>query len=246
MNLKAYFQNTRTVTYSVILALPLLVAYEVLIVLVNNGTDVPVRVGADVWIKQVIDMVGDVGMFVIGALLVVGGLWLVKRDRENGVPLRPRYFGWMLLESMLYAVVVAGIVSRLVGAIYYNIAPVALMASVQEIGLAKMLALSLGAGLYEELVFRVLLVGGLFWLFTRKKQEGSRRIGAYLLAAVIGAAIFSGVHYTGTFGDPFELPSFTFRFLFGLALNALYLWRGFGIAAWTHAIYDVLVVTNTL
>jgi membrane protease YdiL (CAAX protease family) len=105
------------------------------------------------------------------------------------------------------------------------------------------LALSIGAGLYEELVFRVLLVGGLALLF-RGLMESSTQ--AYVLAALVGAALFSGAHYVGPLGDPFALPSFTFRFLFGLALNALFLGRGFGVAAWTHALYDVMVVTGTL
>jgi membrane protease YdiL (CAAX protease family) len=112
-----------------------------------------------------------------------------------------------------------------------------------RLGLGRMLALSLGAGLYEELLFRVILVGGLAWLLTRVVK---RRNTAYAVAAVVGALLFSTVHYIGAFGDPFTLPSFTFRFLFGLALNALYLARGFGIAAWTHALYDVMVVSRLL
>lgn len=245
-----YFNITRTATYSFLIAVPLLAAYEVLILLVNNGTDTGVRVGADVWIKQLIALVGDPGMFAIGIVVLLVGAWVVRRDRNKGLPIRPKYFGWMLGESLVYAVVVALIVSRMVGALYYNTAPGALaLVGPQELGLPKMLALSLGAGLYEELVFRVFLVGGLFWVFKKlgPSSEGAGRpIGAYLAAAVIGALVFSAVHYIGTFGDPFELPSFTFRFLFGLALNALFLLRGFGIAAWTHAIYDILVVTNTL
>jgi hypothetical protein len=63
-----------------------------------------------------------------------------------------------------------------------------------------------------------------------------------VLAAVVGAAVFSVVHYVGTFGDVFTPASFTFRFFFGLALNGLFLWRGFGVAAWTHALYDVMLV----
>ena len=44
-------------------------------------------------------------------------------------------------------------------------------------------------------------------------------------------------------GDLFTLNSFTYRFIFGLILNGLYLARGFGVAAWTHALYDVMVIT---
>ncbi|MDX1672858.1 MAG: CPBP family intramembrane glutamate endopeptidase, partial [Balneolaceae bacterium] len=56
------------------------------------------------------------------------------------------------------------------------------------------------------------------------------------------ALIFSGVHYIGVFGDPFTVGTFLFRFLFGLALNGIYIYRGFGMAAWTHAIYDMMVI----
>ena len=47
----------------------------------------------------------------------------------------------------------------------------------------------------------------------------------------------------GSMGDYFTLDSFLFRFLFGLILNGIYVTRGFGVAAWTHALYDVIVVT---
>ena len=143
-------------------------------------------------------------------------------------------------ESTVYAVVIAFIISNLVASLFYGIAA---SGPVQELGMGRMLALSLGAGLYEELVFRVILVGGLFHVFA---ALGGKRIAAYVGAALIGAAIFSAVHYIGALGDPFEFSSFMFRFLFGLALNGLYLARGFGVAAWTHALYDVMVVTSML
>ena len=58
---------------------------------------------------------------------------------------------------------------------------------------------------------------------------------------VAGAAIFSAAHYMGALGDTFEWSSFTFRFLMGIALNVLYMTRGFGVAAMTHAMFDVIV-----
>jgi hypothetical protein len=64
----------------------------------------------------------------------------------------------------------------------------------------------------------------------------------YTAAIILAAFLFSLVHYLGAMGDPFTLRSFLFRFFFGVALSAIYWWRGFGLAAWTHSIYDVLVV----
>jgi len=58
---------------------------------------------------------------------------------------------------------------------------------------------------------------------------------------VLGALLFSAFHYIGPYGDSLEAGSFIFRALAGLTFSALYLLRGFGITAWTHALYDVFV-----
>jgi len=57
---------------------------------------------------------------------------------------------------------------------------------------------------------------------------------------VLGSAvIFSGFHYVGPFGDTLTVASFTFRAVAGLVLSGLYVARGFGIVAWSHALYDL-------
>jgi hypothetical protein len=163
-------------------------------------------------------------------------IFFMERDRE--IPLRGRYFAGMVGESAVYALFVAATVSSVVGMLFMAAPPQ------EAIGdWWTRLALSIGAGVYEELVFRVMLVGGLFVLL---RWLVPNELSAYVLAAVIGAVVFSAVHYVGTFGDVFTPASFTFRFLFGLALNGLFLWRGFGIAAWTHALYDVMLVVSGL
>ena len=64
---------------------------------------------------------------------------------------------------------------------------------------------------------------------------------------LVGAIMFSGVHYVGALGDPFQLPSFVFRLLLGVALTVIYLTRGFAAAVWAHALYDlwILVLPHT-
>ena len=59
-----------------------------------------------------------------------------------------------------------------------------------------------------------------------------------MFAVVISALIFSAFHYIGPFGDLLDLQSFTFRMLSGLAFSGLFVLRGFGVTAWTHALYD--------
>lgn len=251
-----YFSATRSATYGVLAGLPLFLLYETFVVLVNEGRLEHIRVGADVWIKNVMATVGQPGLLGTVVLLFVIGVYVAFRERRQKIPIRASWFGFLVLESMLYAVVLAFLVSTVVGAVFsMDLAGVPLAAdlagaspaaqdaggSAVPPGRITMLVLSIGAGLYEELVFRVALVGGLF-LVLRRFMNGSRK--AYVTSALIGAFIFSLVHYLGAYGDPFLLSSFTFRFLFGLALNGLFLVRGFGVAAWTHALYDVMVVAQ--
>jgi hypothetical protein len=107
------------------------------------------------------------------------------------------------------------------------------------LGLATQLMISLGAGIYEELLFRVLLVGLLAW--AARRLFGWSTGAAGIFATVVGALIFSAFHYIGPYGDRLDLASFTFRAIAGVMFSALYLLRGFGITAWTHALYDVLL-----
>ena len=269
--LAAYHRATRTATYGVLAALPLLLLYEALILLTGSTAFGTVRVGADVWVKQALGALGVTGGLALGAAALVLGAAVVAWERKRGVrpPLRARWFGWLLVESLVYAVVLAALVGGAVGALVGFRAEAAMVMLQPAFGLPTKLALSLGAGLYEELVFRVVLVGGLAWGLGRVwggKTEpggtaalggdapagrlygghGGGRTAAYAVAAVVGALVFSWVHYVGAFGDAFTVGSFLFRALFGLALNAVFLVRGFGCAAWTHALYDVLVVTGLL
>jgi hypothetical protein len=60
--------------------------------------------------------------------------------------------------------------------------------------------------------------------------------------AIVCAAVFSGMHYVGALGDPFQMRSFVARAVLGLALTLVYSMRGFAAAVWTHALYDVWVL----
>jgi len=232
--LNRYLRVSRTATYGYLSALPLIILYEVMIRIANLGSVAQVRVGAEVWLKQLLAFVGGANLIVMLVLVAGVGIAIFYAERHRSIPIRPRYFLWLIGESALYGFVVALVVSFAVGMIFA-------MVPLPPDGLWMMLALSIGAGIYEELLFRVILVGGLALLLDKLL---AKRQHAYPIAAVVGALIFSAVHYIGPLGDVFTLPSFTFRFLFGLALNGIFLVRGFGVAAWTHALYDVMVVTG--
>lgn len=234
----SYWRVTRSATYGFISALPLFLLYEVMIVSANRVSGTGVRVGADVWIRMFLGALGTYGAFAFGLVVCAVGFGVMLKERRNRLPLKISFFSRMVLESAVYAVLVGLLIATIVGKLMMLVPSI----NPQEsISLFTQLALSVGAGLYEELVFRVILVGGLFWVLTLLPLPEK---AAYIIAAVAGALFFSWVHYIGTFGDVFSFSSFAFRFLFGLALNVIFLIRGFGVAAWTHALYDVFVVTG--
>jgi membrane protease YdiL (CAAX protease family) len=238
MTLRGYWQAARQARYALLFALPLLLLYEGLSFALTQSAYAGVRNGADVLLKTLfVAFGGRHGLAVFSLLLVgVGGALVWRDTRRHPGRLERRYFGLMLAESVVYAALLGGVVSTLTSLLLSPMLSAAQGAAPVRLGLGSQLVLSLGAGLYEELLFRVLLVSGLLWLGLRL---GWRRPIAVVAAVILAALIFSAFHYVGPMGDTFTLPSFTFRAIAGLLLSGLYVARGFGIAAWSHALYDV-------
>ena len=237
-----YWDTVRSPRYSLSFTLPLLVAYEALAFLLSRFDMVSVRNGADVLLKHLfVGLGGQYGLAAFGLVLVGGGVALVWRDVRRSGGIRPRYFLFMAGESVAYALLFGTVAGTLTGLLLPRMALVSPPAAPQAaaLGLPAQLMVSLGAGIYEELLFRVLLVSGLM-LIGRRVFGWSGR-GAAIFAVVIGALVFSAFHYVGAYGDRFSVGSFTFRAVAGLLFSGLYVLRGFGITAWTHAMYDVFL-----
>jgi hypothetical protein len=243
-----YWEAAPAPRYSLSFAFPLLVLYELLAFSLSHGEVVAVRNGADVLLKSLfVTLGGRDGLAAFGALMVGGGAALVVRDLRRSGGIVPRFFAWMAAESVGYALIfglVAGTLTGLLlpGIVLLGQLPNLLTASLSGQGLATQLMISLGAGIYEELLFRVILVSGLAWL--GRKIFGWRPAATSFFAVTVGALIFSAFHYIGPYGDTLALGSFTFRTIAGLLFSGLYLMRGFGITAWTHSLYDVFLAVG--
>lgn len=242
----SYWFATRSPRYSLLFALPLLVLYEILAVGLSGRALGDVRNGADVLLKSVfVTLGGRYGVTAFSVLLLGGGAWMVVRDWRRHGGVQPRLFAGMVLESILYATLLGFIAGALTSLLLHG--RLALAGQAQGpggagaggFGLPTQLMISLGAGIYEELLFRVLLVSGLAALARGVLRW--RPVAAGIFATVVGALIFSFFHYIGPYGDDFTLGSFTFRAVAGLLFSGMYLLRGFGITAWSHALYDVFL-----
>jgi len=241
----SYWRATRAPRHSLLFALPLLLLYELLAFALSRSQLSAVRNGADVLLKSVfVALGGRYGLTAFSVLLLCAGAALVWRDRRRNGAIRPRLFVGMLAESLLYAALLGGVASALTtlllhGRLALVAAGAADPSALAGLGLPTQLMVSLGAGIYEELLFRVLLVSGLAALGRLVFRWNPAASGIF--AAIVGALLFSLFHYVGPLGDEFTLGSFTFRAIAGLLFSALYLLRGFGIAAWSHALYDVFL-----
>ena len=240
--MRSYLELSRTHSYSVLFALPLLLLYEAGAAWVAGTQEAPLRNGADVLLRALLAAGGVHTTLAFTAVLVAAGGFLVlaeRRRKRNPPELRGGVFAGMLAESALYALLFGVVVGTATQWVLGGVRLAADGGVLSRVSPVQGVVLSLGAGIYEELLFRVLLAGGLFVLF---RQGGLPRLRSGVFAALLSALAFSAFHYLGPYGDPWDLSSFTFRFLAGLAFSVLFLVRGFGIAAWTHALYDVFLL----
>jgi magnesium-transporting ATPase (P-type) len=234
--LKTYFSDTKNLLYSFLISLPLFLAYELLILISQPDSSQIVRISVDSWFKSIFSLFGVNTVSITLLIVALFGMFILYKEREQLRELRFKYFPLMIGESTIYAVLVTLVATFFVSMVFAISAndPISSLTGLQKF------ALSLGAGLYEELFFRVILVSVLILVF--QKVFNNKNWAAITAAVVLSAFLFSMVHYIGSMGDPFTLSSFTYRFVFGLILNGIYVWRGFGIAAWTHALYDLMVL----
>lgn len=233
---KTYFSDTKNLLYSFLISLPLFLAYEILILISQPDASQIVRISVDSWFKSIFSLLGVNAVSITLMVVALLGMVILYKERARLKELKFKFFPVMIAESTVYAVIVALVATFFVSMVFAFSAndPISSLSALQKF------ALSLGAGLYEELFFRVILVSALIFVF--QKVFNNKNWAAITAAVVLSAFLFSLVHYVGSMGDPFTFSSFTYRFLFGLMLNGIYVWRGFGIAAWTHALYDLLVL----
>ena len=227
-----YWRYSRSAYYSAVAALPLLVIYEILIVL-SQSRYWGIRNAADVWIRTFL-MAFDLQAQHITFVLIGISLALIPiaKSRARGIKLKANYFALMFAECLAFSLVLGVVLQsilRLGG----------LSSGGPGSGLMQNLALSVGAGLFEEIIFRVILLNLLFLLLSPLLKK---KIVAAVVSVLLASFLFSLSHYVGTMADTWQLYSFMFRWAAGLLFTVLYFVLGFAITAYTHALYDIWVL----
>lgn len=226
---------------SAILVFPLFLVYQ-LGILTGRGQN-----GVDFVTSALIEVskrdLGNYLVILTGMLLAYAAILIILRRFGS---FDPRAFVPVLLESGFYAATMGTLIlyalrQMLPGlpGLFIQPDPTAPTLAVSSAGPLDILVISAGAGLHEELIFRVVAMGGLAWLLAG--ITGRRT--AWLLALVLSSVLFSLAHHVGPMGEPFTFMAFAYRILAGAFFALVYQVRGFAVAAWTHALYDVYVLT---
>ncbi len=226
--LLGYLRHRHDPLTGLLLTVPVFLLYHLGILLIDlrNGVDLVSGLTFQLLEQSLPAYVGVT--FAYAAAIALAVYVLRRRGKVRPAELLP-----VLGESAVLAVVMVFLVGWATNQLFdWQAGP-------RAMGPVEKLVMSAGAGFHEELVFRVGLFAGGTWLLAKLAKVAEWK--AAVVAAVGSSLAFSAIHYVGPFGDPFQLTSFTFRAIAGLYLAAVYRFRGFAVAVYTHAIYDVIV-----
>ena len=232
--MNSYWLSTRSPLYSFLFTVPLFLIYEIGIFLTSSDDMFVLRNGADALMRQILATFGITGLYWVGLIFFIGFIiaFILQRKYWEETQIHSDYFLLMMVESVGWSVVIYFLMTN----VYL------LLMNPTGSMLVQQVTLAVGAGIYEEFLFRVLLIAGISVIlgFIFQWSDKTRNWAAM----VIAAGIFSSFHFIGEYGDFFSFNIFMIRFLAGIALGTLYFLRGFGITAWSHAVYDLIVLTR--
>ncbi|MDX2146572.1 MAG: CPBP family intramembrane glutamic endopeptidase [Planctomycetota bacterium] len=244
-----------------VFVLPLLVVYEIgsVLYLHDRQRGIMETIGARSLLAQFFELFGGVSIHLPAILLtIVLVLWHVfSRDRTR---VRPGVIVAMGAESVLWTLPLlilgvlmfqgaggsgapgaAGVSGTGASGTGFSGAALAGVAqdTLEQMPWQARLTLSIGAGIYEELVFRLILVTLVHMVIVDVMRLS--RIAGVVMAAIVSAIAFA-VYHDAAFRGGLQVPMIAFYAFAGLYFAVLYLLRGFGIVVGTHAFYDVLVL----
>ncbi len=240
-----YWVLSRQPLVSLAFVAPLLAVYEAGVLALGPKA---IRNGADVWLRGLLELL-DFGNYFLLPVLVVGILlgWHHTTRQSWRVP-RGVLWG-MAVECVVLAFCLRGISYAAALVLQAGLGPMfsapktAALAAAPSASVARLIGF-LGAGVYEELLFRLILLGAAAWAIRR---SGATSRTAAVVAVLVTSAVFAAAHYVGPYGEAILWREFgfwyglVFRFLAGVFFSVLFVVRGFGVAAGTHAGYDILV-----
>jgi hypothetical protein len=237
-----YFDDAARPLTSLAYVIPILAIYELGVLWLGP---LAMRNGADVWLRRLLDQIGF-GQYFLLPLLTCGLLLGWHHVRREHWRVSPDTMGKMLTETTVFALALMALGYFQMTLVARFSVPLAnAPAECAATGGGTTLVVGyMGAGVYEEVLFRLLVIPAVAKFL---QYVGEPKSVSLTGAATVSSLLFAAAHYqvfTGC-GEPFDVATFGFRFVAGLVFAAIFIFRGFGIAAGAHTLYDILVGTMT-
>lgn len=241
-----YTGASRSIVYSILFVIPLLLVYALGVAMGAHGDSIN---GGDMVLRYLFfavqSLLGPVITIIVVILCIIGLIgYAVYVIREKGVRLVPTYFFYMLGESAAWAF---GI-SIIIGIGMFHAFPTLfsfdprpeLIERFIVPGISSVytrLVVSMGAGVFEELVFRVGILGAWIFFATGRVASQADLSDTRVLKAIGGSSLLFMLAHLGSA----SILGLITIFMGSLILSFVYLRRGYGIAAGAHALYDVFI-----
>ncbi len=230
----SYFRRVNLLT-SLLLVFPIFFIYQVGVLASPSAYN-----GADLVTAQLLRLLhGQYGVyFLVNAVLALAfAITIVVLRKKNEFELR--LFVPVLIESSVYALFMGSLILFLMQNVLHVPPGLSTAAGPANVGVLGKIILSFGAGVHEELVFRLIMVTGFIAFCSRLLGLG--RALSITIAFLLSSALFSAAHHV-IGGEPWAIGVFTYRLLCGLVFASIFEVRGFAVAVYTHALYDVFVL----
>lgn len=229
-----YWDLTHRPLQCLVFLLPMILAYELGMAFTHGSIPTearPAALASQQLLYWFFSLFGATGGYLPGFALVVILLgWHIASHQAW------RISPWGLLgmtgESVILAIPILLLNDLLPGRFLQAVAGPGHRSSIEE------LLLCIGAGIYEELVFRLIIISLLTLLLIDIGR--CRQVTGVALAVIISSLLFSAHHYAPIGDDPWSTGSFAFRAAAGAYLAAVFVVRGFGLAVGCHAFYDII------
>ena len=231
---KSYFLASRNLFYSLLAIFPMLFLYEFLGFINNFKAEYQIRNGADAMVRQLFSIFGPFSQLLYGITLFLIFCYIGYKHRDILLKgeIKIHILMIMIIESFAWGGALL---------IIMKVTNLFFLASPISSDLLEQFYLSIGAGIWEELIFRL----GMINLFTYLIASFFKynKLFSIFLSLMFSAALFSIFHYIGIYGDIFTWQTFILRMVAGLFLGSVFLFRGLGISVYTHIMYDIVLVT---
>lgn len=206
---------------SLVLIFPLVLIYEIGVLFAGRVN------GADLVTRAVYAATGSRTAYLALYAMIAAGFLLWIRHTRRWNTLRLELAGPVILEAALYALTLGALVSLIIDRLL-------------GLGLTVPSVISaIGAGVHEELVFRLALIAG----GVRLARGLDDRLAAAL--AIAGSSlVFAAAHHLGAHGEPWTAHAFAFRAVAGAVFGVVFWFRSLAHAVYAHVFYDILVAAT--